>query len=212
MKSLHYQSPELGELPQFRPVPCGIPEEYSHDVWPGYAAPILINDPLYSWVLGSFGLVPSWADRSFGKRTFTARVENTTAELSFRKAWLQRQLCVVPMSCFFVARYSSRMPSFWKIERNDHRPFGVPGLWEVSAHEQGEPHWSFTILTYNADDEPIMKNFFHREEEKRDMFVLRENEYDKWLRAPSEAAMLELLHPLDASMFTVSEPKLSNIR
>lgn len=38
MKSLHYQSPEVHELAQFRPVPWGISEEYSHDVWLRYAA------------------------------------------------------------------------------------------------------------------------------------------------------------------------------
>lgn len=210
MKSLHYQSPDISELAQFRPVPSGMSTKYSHDVWPGYSAPVLINDPLYSWVLGSFGLVPSWADASFAKRTFTARVENTTAMLSFRKAWLQRQLCVVPMSCFLVPSYANRMPAFWKVERNDRHPFGVPGLWEVSAHEHGEPHWSFTVLTYNADDEPIMRGFFHREEEKRSVFVLRENEYDKWLFAPSETAMLELLNPLDPALFTARESELFN--
>jgi len=210
MKLMYYHTPEVSELTQFRNAPRDIPQRYSHDVWPGGSAPILINHPQYSWVLGSFGLVPSWAAPAYAKHTFTARVETTTAVLSFRKAWLQRQLCVVPMSCFFVPSYARRIQAFWKVERNDSHPFGVPGLWEVSAQENGLPRWSFTVLTYNADDEPIMNNFFHREEEKRDIFVLHENEYDKWLRSPSESAMLELLHPLDATMFSASEPKLLN--
>jgi putative SOS response-associated peptidase YedK len=202
---IHYQSPEVHELAQFKPVPHDFLLRYAHDIWPGYPAPVWINDLSHSWVIGSFGLIPPWADPHFSKSTFTAPVENITALLTFRNVWALRQLCIIPVSCFFVPDYASGKSVSWKIERNDHRPFGVAGLWEVRVYDQSITHWSFAILTRNAENDPLMGRFFHRDEEKRTPLALAANEYEKWLWAPSESAMLELLHPLDSAVFCAQE-------
>lgn len=210
MKTLHYQSPRIEELKQFGTSPWGISYHFASDIYPGCAAPVLVNEPQHSWVFGSFGLVPSWATPPFESNTFTARVETISATLSFRNAWRQRQLCIVPMSAFFVPSYATRSPSSWRIERKDQRPFGVPGLWELATQEGREPFWSFTVLTHDAGNELIMKNFYLPEEDKRDIFVLHEDEYDKWLLAASEAEMLALLHPIDPALFSITLAKALN--
>lgn len=207
---IHYQSPEVHELSQFRPVPHDFLLRYAHDIWPGYPAPVWINDLSQSWVIGAFGLVPPWAEPIFTRSTFTAPVESITALLSFRNAWTLRQLCIIPVSCFFVPDYVSGKSVSWKIERKDHRPFGVAGLWEVRVYDQSSTHWSFTMLTRNAENDPLMGRFSHQDEEKRTPLALEKNEYEKWLRARSESAMLELLHPLDSSIFNASESEFVN--
>lgn len=202
---LHYQTPEVSELAYFKPVPRDSPMAYTHDVWPGYPAPVLINSASYSWVVGAFGLIPPWADPLFSKNTFTAPMEKIDALLSFRNAWRQRQLCIIPMSCFLVPNYATGRPVTWRVERNDHRVFGVAGLWEVRDYDQSGTHWSFAALTLNAESDPFMSRFFHREEEKRTLLALSSNQYENWLNARVESDIMRLLQPIDLANFCAHE-------
>jgi len=44
-------------------------------------------------------------------------------------------------------------------------------------------------LTINADDHALMKNHHRPEDEKRMVVILREEDYDAWLKAPAEKSM-----------------------
>jgi putative SOS response-associated peptidase YedK len=45
------------------------------------------------------------------------------------------------------------------------------------------------MLTVNAADHPLMRNFHKPEDEKRMVVILPEAQYDEWLRAPTEESM-----------------------
>jgi putative SOS response-associated peptidase YedK len=45
---------------------------------------------------------------------------------------------------------------------------------------------SFTMLTINADDHPLMRNFHRPEDEKRMVVILSPDYFDAWLSAKAE--------------------------
>lgn len=53
---------------------------------------------------------------------------------------------------------------------------------------------SFSMLTINADNHAIMKQFHRPEDEKRSFVVLQDSDYTEWLSADQEKArsMLKL--------------------
>ena len=48
---------------------------------------------------------------------------------------------------------------------------------------------SFTMLTINADTHPLMCNHHWPDDEKRMIVLLREDDFDAWLDAPTEGSM-----------------------
>ena len=53
----------------------------------------------------------------------------------------------------------------------------------------GDPILSFTMLTVNADDHPLMRNLHKPGDEKRMVVILPEASYDDWLTAPVGRSM-----------------------
>ncbi len=45
------------------------------------------------------------------------------------------------------------------------------------------------MLTVNADDQALMRNFHKPEDEKRMVVILREDQYDAWLSCDENAAV-----------------------
>ncbi|MCV2223917.1 SOS response-associated peptidase [Pseudomonas mercuritolerans] len=60
---------------------------------------------------------------------------------------------------------------------------GVAGLWE-KWHEPCTDRIlrSFTMLTFNADDHPFMRNYRKPEDEKRMVVILPKELYADWLK------------------------------
>ena len=69
----------------------------------------------------------------------------------------------------------------WQIGRADGAPFAVAGIWREWPGDDG-PVYSFTQLTINADDHPLMRRFHKPGDEKRSLIVIAADEYDDWLR------------------------------
>jgi putative SOS response-associated peptidase YedK len=65
----------------------------------------------------------------------------------------------------------------WRIERGDGKPMGIAGLWERSLKDDGLPSWSMTMLTINADNDPVFRRFHKPEDEKRSVVILPD---DAW--------------------------------
>ncbi|MBK9395228.1 MAG: SOS response-associated peptidase family protein [Uliginosibacterium sp.] len=73
-----------------RPISHSLPK-------PGRAgAPFLSNFDPTAFTLGCFGLVPQWAEPKLARNTYNARAETVGEKPSYRNAWKQRQLCVIP--------------------------------------------------------------------------------------------------------------------
>lgn len=183
------------------------------DVYPGSAAPLIYrpgDSAQRAAVLGTFGLLPVWAkEPAFAKRTYNARSETVAEKPSFRNAWRKRQLCIVPATAFYEPCYETGKAVWWTIQRADGKPMALAGLWECKAWGEGTPSWSFTMLTVNADDHPVMRRFHRPGDEKRTPVVLDGDHIEDWLGAANEAQMSELLHPCDPALLTAAPGRLS---
>ena len=65
---------------------------------------------------------------------------------------------------------------------------GIAGIWTGWRAPDGTIVRSMSMLTVNADQHPLMKNFHRPEDEKRMVVILDEDGFDAWLdprlRAP----------------------------
>ena len=98
----------------------------------------------------------------------------------------------------------------WEIGRCDTEDFAVAGLWRAWREADGRHSYSFTQITINADDHPVMKRFHPASDEKRSLVILHEEDYDDWLgcRHPELArAYLQAFPP--ERMLTRPLPKKS---
>ena len=118
--------------------------------------------------------------------TYNARSETVGEKPSFRNAWRNRQLCVIPVQAFCEPNYESGKAIRWRIEREDGKPFGLTGLWESRVGKESEPVWSYTMLTINADEHPLMHRFHKPGDEKRSVVVLDDDAWQDWLKAERE--------------------------
>jgi len=176
--------------------------EYAAECYPGRTAPVLLNTREPQWTLATFGMVPHWGDAKLARSTYNARSETIAAKPSFRHAWKERQLCVVPLEGFYEPCYESGKPVRWRIARTDGAPFGVAGIWETRPFDDGPLRWSFSMVTTNADGHPLMQRFHKPGDEKRSIVVLEQGRWDLWLQAAGEPEARELLRSFDAKLAT----------
>lgn len=182
----------------------------AQDVWPGYHS-LLIRRPRHADVgddavpdrealSGVFGLLPHWArDQKLARSTFNARTETVAAKPSFRDAWQRGQHCIVPAEAIYEPDWRSGRALATRISRSDGEPMGIAGLWSWWKPPGGDTVHSFTMLTINADQHSLMRNFHRPGEEKRMVVVLPEAAYNDWLQAAPQRRV-ELLQPYPAQL------------
>ena len=170
------------------------------EVWPLYEAPFIrrhphkdVGDdavPPREAMAGVFGMVPPWAgELTYGRRTYNARSETVAQKASFRDAWRNAQHCIVPVERICEPDWRSGVAVPTRIQRRDDAPLGIAGLWTSNRKATGEEVFSFTMLTVNADDHELFKQFHRPGDEKRMVVILREDQYDEWLDAPAARSM-----------------------
>ncbi|MCK9259311.1 MAG: SOS response-associated peptidase [Azoarcus sp.] len=194
----NYRPASRDELSAF-PLP---PPDFPYgEAYPGSIVPIVSNFAPREWVPACFGLVPGWAkDARIVRSTYNARAETVGEKPSFRDAWRHGQLCIIPASEIYEPCYESGKAVRWRIARADGKPMGIAGIW-VQREEAGElPKWSMSMLTINADNDPVMQRFHKPEDEKRSVVILPDDLWGNWLRAKSEQDAREMLrlYPADA--------------
>ena len=168
--------------------------DYPVEAYPGYAAPIVVkshNSGRVACGLARFGLIPSWAkDDKISRHTYNARSETVREKPSYRNAWKQRKYAITLLDNFYEPHYESAKAERWKIELASKEPFGIASLWETwTDPNSGQVVTSFTILTVNADEHPVMKQFHRLGDEKRTPVVLSTSQFDQWLSADETQAM-----------------------
>ena len=177
--------------------------DWKEEAYPGYLAPVIRLADDASGDIGCdaacFGMVPHWADLTLSRHTYNARSETVASKPSFRHAYAKRQLCIIPAESFFEPSYESGRAVRWKIARDDNAPMGIAGLWEwrPNGGPDDRPLLSFTMLTINADDHPLMRRFHRPEEEKRMVVLLEPEQYRPWLEADANA-ITSFLQPYPA--------------
>lgn len=203
----HYQAIKERErfLRQFGVYPPDPDGRY--DMWPGYTGVMIHRPPeadagdealpARQALAAQFGLLPHWArDTKFSRHTYNARSETAHNKPSFRDAWRKSQHCIVPADAIFEPDWRSGKAVPTRISRADGEPMGIAGLWSFWRRPGGAAMHSFTLLTVNADDHPLMRTLHKPEDEKRMVVILPQGSYDDWLDAtPARAMDLMLQYP-----------------
>ena len=148
---------------------------------------------------GMFGLIPAWAkDDKFARRTFNARSETAATLPSFRDAWCKGQKCIIPADAIYEPDWRTGKAQATRIQRSDGEPMGLAGLWSAWKSPAGAWVASFTMLTINAEDHAVMRNYHKPADEKRMVVILPEASYSDWLTAqPSQNMDFLRQYPAD---------------
>ena len=168
---------------------------------------------------GLFGLLPHFASEvSFGRRTYNARSETVHRLPSFRDAWANGQRCIIPAEAIYEPNYESGVSERWAIYQEGYVPFGIAGIYtQWRDFKTGREVYSFSMLTVNADDHPLLKRFHKPEDEKRMVVILHPGDYAQWLACPVEEAkrfLKQWTGPLLAEPLPLPPraPKASSVR
>ncbi|HNU11888.1 MAG TPA: SOS response-associated peptidase family protein [Rubrivivax sp.] len=157
-------------------------------------------------VIGQWALIPSFAKTAVLRfTTNNARSEELSQKATFRVPWSRGQRCIIPALSFDEPCWESGSNVWWRFRRADGAPWGLAGLWNTWVdHKTGEIHESYTMLTINADDHPLMRRM-HRPkpntpadaQDKRSVIPLEMSDHEQWLTGSVEEAsrLLRLPEP-----------------
>lgn len=156
--------------------------EYEEEVYPSYQTPLLFkSEQGLEWRSVNFGLIPKWAeDQSSVKYTYNARNETLHQKRSFQESFQKYKFGVIPVSEFYEAKYLNGRPQRWGVRRIDGQGFFVAVLYEI-AKIQGVVVRSATMLTMNAIDHEMMREFHEPGDVKRSVIIIPHDQLDEWL-------------------------------
>lgn len=174
-------------------------QPFKTDLWPGYMGPFLRargeegteegESPVEALV-GMFGLLPFWAkDTKLVRSTYNSRSETAATKPSFRSAWAKAQHCIIPCAAFYEPDWRTGKAIPTRISRADGGLIGIAGLWERWVNPAGEVVHSYSMLTINASEHVLMRNFHRPNDEKRMVVILPNGVHKDWLRAPAADSM-----------------------
>ncbi len=139
--------------------------------------------------------------------TNNARSEELAAKPTYRTPWAKAQRCIIPASSFDEPYWGAGKNTWWRYHRADGQPWGLAGLWATwTDRATGERHESYSMLTVNADDHPVMRHM-HKpdpklaadQQDKRSVIAIEAGDLDQWLAGTIEQAMA-LLRPPDPAV------------
>ncbi len=208
-----YISPEAGDIERHWHVGARTPQPWARDMFPRYAGPFIraardSTEYRRELVVGQWALVPWFAKTAkLSYPTCNARSEELQAKASYKLPWARGQRCIIPALAFFEPNWESGKHVPWRFARSDGTPWGLAGLWNTWVDKStGEVVESYTMLTLNADQHPLMKRM-HKpdpklgpdQQDKRSVVPIEPEDVDSWLTAPVEqAARLVKLAPVEA--------------
>ncbi|MEX3930050.1 SOS response-associated peptidase [Paraburkholderia sp. BR10936] len=172
------------------------------DVYKDYPAPIIRSvEGIERADVATFGMVPR-KHIPPGVRVFdtmNARTETVGEKRSFSGAWKRQQLCLVPCEAFYEPNYESGKAVRWRIGMESGEPFGIAGLWREWDEGEAGKSLSFSMLTVNSTEHPLMNRFHKPGDEKRSVVIVRPSDYDAWLasRSMDEARSFLNLFPAE---------------
>lgn len=191
----HYEAPDAAELE--RAFGVKLVDPVKRELWPGYVGPIIRPSnggdagddasPVTEGVAGVFGLLPFWAkDKKLARKTYNARSETVASKPSFREAWKQAHHCIIPARAIYEPDWRSGKAIPTRITRADGELLGIAGLWSRWQSQDGLEVLSYTMLTVNADDHSLMRDYHRPNDEKRMVVILPAGSYRDWLQASVE--------------------------
>jgi len=125
-------------------------------------------------------------------------------------AWAKARHCILPAEAIYEPDWRSGKHVPTRFTMADGEPMGIAGLWQPWRAPTGEWVNSFTTITINADDHPLMKHM-HRPDpkrppemqDKRMVAILPAAQYSEWLDAPAERSM-QFLRPYPAELMVMT--------
>lgn len=172
-------------------------------------------EPAREMVLGQWGLVPWFAKAAkLAYSTNNCRSESMATAASFKHSWQHGKRCIIPALSFDEPCWETGRNVWWRFHRADGNPWGLAGLWNTWLDKTtGEIVESYTMLTVNADDHPIMRRM-HKpdpklspdQQDKRSVVPLEPEHLDAWLHGTAQQAQ-QLVKPPSAELFAA--PQLS---
>ena len=194
---------------------CELPDSsWREEAYPTYPAPfIFLDNGKPKCELAQFGLVPSWAadKKKFGLKTYNARSETVHEKPSYRKAWKESRFGIVLVESFYEPNWETGKAIRWRIKRTDDKPLAIASIWErFIDFETGDIIFSFSMLTVNADIDPIMNHFHKPADEKRSVVVITEQDYLPWLEAKISNAPSFLKLAPEGYLISNPSPRLAS--
>ena len=170
-----------------------LPKTQVHDVFPTYPGPIILRSHQTNRSaigMARFGFLPSWAkEENFGRHTYNARAETVDEKPSYRAAWKNRHYALALADQFYEPCYETGKAVRTGIKQVNGEPMAIASIWDTwTEPDTGELIVSFSMLTINANDHPVMQRFHKPEEEKRTVIPLRPELFDAWLDATPQSA------------------------
>lgn len=173
-------------------------DSWPSETFPGYWAPILTvradGGAGLQVTLARFGLIPRWCQDAahaakVGRSTYNARCETVAEKPSFRSAWRERRLALVPMLHYFEPCWESGRAVRWRIAPEDGQPLLAAALHERWTDTgSGASVHSFSLLTANADVHPLLNRMHRPGDEKRQLRLVPPERGLAWLgSSPTEA-------------------------
>ena len=193
------------------------------DMWPKYESVFVRKPPETDpyddavpereAVAGRWGLVP-WmlkpenAAKQLKLSTFNARVESVAKSFTYGGAWKRGQHCIVPVDAFYEPDWRSGKAVRTRFTRADGLPMGIAGLWDVWNDPVKGPMLSFTMVTINAGNHGLLRDFHRPGDEKRMIVVVPESRYTDWLNAtPGDSMDFMQQYPSDNLVAVPVPPK-----
>ena len=164
-------------------------------------------------VIGRWGLIP-WFSKTLEIKysTNNARSEELASKASIKDPWARGQRCIIPADWFNEPNWESGKNVWWRFKRADGEPWGLAGLWNTwKDPATGELHESYTMLTLQANDHPLMSRMHKPDvdaltkqplplhlQDKRSVIAIEQGDVDQWLAGTvAEAKELLRLAPVE---------------
>ncbi|MDA0697212.1 MAG: SOS response-associated peptidase family protein [Proteobacteria bacterium] len=182
-----------------------IPFEYTEEVYPSYKTPLLFkSDHGLEWREVLFGLVPKWSeDINISKHTYNARHETIFQKPSFQDAAYKCKFGVIPVSEFYESKYIENKPQRWGVRRKDGKAFYIAALYEIRKLND-QIIRSAAMLTMDAIDHPMMKDFHEPGDVKRSVVVIPDTRLDEWLSLKQPYQLNEYMQGFPVEEFECS--------
>jgi len=173
--------------------------DFKPEIYKDYAAPIFRRGANgVNTDLATFAMVPQTRIPKHVKKfdTMNARAESLVERRSFSAPWKGLHLCLIPCERFYEPNYETGKPVRWRIGLASGEPLAIAWLGRAWKDEEGESI-SFTMLTVNADNHPLMKRFHKPGDEKRSVVIVPRAAHYDWLscRNTDEARSFLNLYP-----------------
>lgn len=193
-----YVSPEQAEIERYFEVGRRNPgPPWSAEIFPRAPGPFvrLDRDDQRELVVGPWGLIPHFAKTPDVRySTNNARSEELAKKPTYRTPWARGQRCIIPALSFDEPNWETGRNVWWRFRRADGEPWGLAGLWNAWIDRAtGEIHESYTMLTINADDHPLMQRM-HKpdptlppdQQDKRSVIPIEREDVEPWLSGSVE--------------------------